>query len=524
MVELSTLDIILFVVYIVFLSGIGLWLSFSKKQKKVDDYFIAGKSLVWWAVGGSLIASNISAEQFIGMSGSGYAIGLAIAAYEWLAAVTLIIVGKYFLPIFLKTGIYTMPQFLEQRYDKRTRVAMSVFWVFLFVFVNITSVLYLGGLAVSEFLGIKLIYSIIGLALFAATFSIFGGLKAVVWTDVIQVVMLLLGGIMASVLVLKEIGGGVWSGLVKMYHSAPEHFQMIIPKSSPQYKNLPGVWVLFTGMWIANLYYWGMNQYIIQRALAAKSIKQAQWGTAFAGFLKLLTPFVVVIPGIAAYVLHAHLVKPDDAYPWVLKHYIYKGFRGLVLAALISAIGSSLSSMVNSASTIFTLDIYKEYFLPKRLTGMARERRLVVVGKVSAALALIIGVLVAPLLSNLQQAFQYIQEYTGFISPGVVVVFLFGLFWKKASANGAFWTVLLSIPFSAFIKFAFPQVPFLNRMFIVFIILSMIFVLISLHENARKDDPKALYFDKSIFKTDWIFNISSVLIVLIVMLIYVFLW
>ena len=480
----SSIDIAVFVVYIVGIAGIGLWLSFNHKDKDSKDYFLASKSLPWWAVGGSLIASNISAEQFIGMSGSGYVVGMAIASYELMAALTLIIVAKFFLPVFLKENIYTMPQFLEKRFDSRTRTGMAFFWVLLFIFVNITSVLYLGGLALNTIMGIKMMYGIILLAVFAATFSIFGGLKAVVWTDVIQVVVLILGGLLASIMVLNAVdGGGVWNGFTTLIERAPEKFDMILDRSNSEFKNLPGISVLIGGMWIANLYYWGTNQYIIQRSLAAKSLKEAQKGTVFAAFLKILLPLIVVIPGIAAFVLVADIAKPDEAYPWVLDNYVSTGFKGLAFAALIAAIGSSLSSMVNSTSTIFTLDIYKPMMNQGRKDI---EKHLVFVGKVGAGLALIIGLLVAPLLGNIDQAFQYIQEYTGFISPGVVVIFLFGLFWKRSSANAAFIVVLLSIPLSVIFKFGpeiigwlsapfkltykvaqvfgTPGIPFMNRM------------------------------------------------------------
>lgn len=513
----STTDIGIFIAYIVGLAGIGLWLSFKDKQKGAEDYFLASKSLPWWAVGGSLIASNISAEQFIGMSGSGYVVGMAIASYELMAALTLIIVAKYFLPIFLKKGIYTMPQFLEQRFDKRVRTGLAIFWVLLFIFVNITSVLYLGGLALETIMGIKLIYGIIGLAFFSATFSIFGGLKVVVWTDVIQVVVLIFGGLLASVLVLNAIGGNVLDGFTVLLEKAPEKFDMILDKAHSQYKNLPGIGVLIGGMWIANIYYWGTNQYIIQRALGAKNIKEAQKGTIFAAFLKILLPLIVVIPGIAAFVLNADIAKPDEAYPWVLNNYVSIGFKGLVFAALIAAIGSSLSSMVNSTSTIFTLDIYKPLF--KKTT----DKGLVNVGRIVAAISLLLGVLVAPLLGDLDQAFQYIQEYTGFISPGIVVIFLFGLFWKKTSANAAFWVVLFSIPLSTALKYFASQTAFLDRMGIAFIVLTIVIIIISLFDNKEKD-KKAIKIDKALFKTSNTFNIAALFIIGILAVIYAMWW
>ncbi len=549
----STLDLIVFATYLIFMMSFGVWISRKKRGVKetTQDYFLASKALPWWAVGGSLIASNISAEQFIGMAGSGYAIGLAIASYEFMAAVTLIIVAKFFLPVFLKKGIYTMPQFLEERYDKRVRTGLAFFWVLLFVFVNITSVLYLGGLAIQTILGIPFMVGVIGLAVYASTFSIFGGLKAVVWTDVIQVTVLILGGLLASVLVLNSLGGSVWGGLDSLYEQAPEKFNMIFNRSDQYldivsgemksaYDLLPGIGVLIGGMWIANLYYWGNNQYIIQRALAAKDLREAQLGTVFAAFLKVIVPIIVVIPGIAAFVLDADISKPDEAYPWVLGNYVTIGFKGLAFAALVAAIGSSLSSMVNSASTIFTLDIYRPVRF-RRLPGTRedyldasekashllsdeQETALVRVGKITAGASLLAGIIVAPLLGNLDQAFQYIQEYTGFISPGVVAIFLFGMFWKKTSSNAAFWVVLLSIPLSVAMKFGFPNMPFMDRMAISFLILVLVIVGISLAENRDREDPKGIELDRGLFHTGPLFNIASLAIMGILAVIYAVFW
>lgn len=519
----STLDLGVFTVYILGIAAVGIWLSLKDKQTKAEDYFLASKSLPWWAVGGSLIASNISAEQFIGMSGSGYVVGIAIASYELMAALTLIVVAKFFLPIFLKKNIYTMPQFLEQRFDGRVKTGMAIFWVLLFVFVNITTVLYLGGLALQTIMGIKMIYGIIGLAVLAATFSVLGGLKTVVWTDVIQVIVLLFGGLLATFLVLSSMGGNVFDGFAMLMEKAPEKFDMILDRSNAEFKNLPGIGVLIGGMWIANLYYWGNNQYIIQRALAAKNLKEAQKGTIFAAFLKILLPFIVVIPGIAAFVLQADIVKPDEAYPWVLNNYVSTGYKGLVFAALIAAIGSSLSSMVNSASTIFTLDIYKLVAKKRIKRAKSEDKHLVYIGKTASAGALVLGVIVAPLLGNLDQAFQYIQEYTGFISPGVVAIFLFGLFWKRTSANAAFVAVLISIPLSAALKYFTPDIPFLDRMGINFLILSAIIILISLFEN-KLNDTKAIHFEKGLFKTDAVFNYSAIIICGLLALIYALFW
>lgn len=584
----SSTDIGIFVAYIIAIMAYGIYVSNKEKAKTSKDYFLASGALPWWAVGGSLIASNISTEQILGMNGSGFELGLAIATYEMMAAATLLIVAKFFLPIFLEKKIFTMPQFLEERFDNRVRSGLAVFWILLFVFVNITSVLYLGGLAIQNILDVPLMYGIIGLVLYSATFSIFGGLKAVVWTDVIQVIVLVVGGLMATYFILTEVGGGFFSGLAALVERAPDRFDMIFTTSDTfidistgdeksAYGLLPGLSVLLGGMWIANIYYWGNNQYIIQRALAAKNIKEAQKGVAFAAFLKIFMPLIVVIPGIAAFVLGADIVKADEAFPWVLNNYVGNGLKGLVFAALVAAIGSSISSMVNSTSTIFTLDIFKQ------IRPETNEKGLVRTGQISAAVALVIGATVAPLLGNLGQVFQYIQEYTGFISPGVVAVFLFGMFWKRATANAALAVVLLSIPFSWSMKFFFPDFPFLDRMGLAFLLLSTILIVISLLENEKKDkatedkpyrwgliiaiiaistisgfklmveaggvnvigilivglsiiasvllltdkrrnDKKAIHFSSNLFRTDQTFNISALLVFGMLVAIYAIFW
>lgn len=531
--KFSTIDLAIFGLSVLLLMAFGQWISRRGKQETAQDYFLASKSLPWWAVGGSLIASNISAEQFIGMSGSGFVMGLAIASYELMAAITLIIVAKFFLPVFLKKGIYTMPQFLEERFDKRVRTGLAIFWVMLFVFVNITTVLYLGGLALQSTMGIPMWACVLGLAIYSASFSITGGLKAVVWTEVIQVVLLILGGLLVTYFVLNAVDGGFVSGLVKLFEMAPEKFDMILDKSHPQYSNLPGLSVLIGGMWIANIYYWGNNQYIIQRALASKSLQEAQKGAVFAAFLKVLLPLIVVIPGIAAFVLGADLLKPDEAYPWVMNNYVSVGFKGLVFAGLIAAIGSSVSSMVNSASTIFTLDIYKPLVLKDesdmsdpnaiKSRSQAMENKLVRIGKISATVALVIGVLLAPMLGNLDQAFQYIQEYTGFISPGVVAIFLLGMFWKRTSANAALASVVLSIPMSVAFKFGWPSLPFIDRMGLSFLLLAGLMIVISLLEN-KSADKKAINLEKGLFNTSMTFNIASIVIMGMLAVIYAVFW
>ncbi|GAL82087.1 predicted sodium-dependent galactose transporter [Algibacter lectus] len=435
--EMTFLDTAVFTGgYFVLVFGIGIGITFFlKKKQSSQDYFFASNSLPWWVIGSSVIAANISAEQFIGMTGSGYAIGLGIATYEWLGALGLLIIAKYFLPIYLKNGIYTMPGFLEKRYDSRLRVSLAVFWLLVYWFVNLSSVFYLGALVLQGILGLDLVQWIYILALISGLYAVIGGLKAVAYTDVVQVIFLVFGGLMTTYFALKAVSNStdVFLGLEMLFDKAPEKFDLILEKSDPNYKYLPGLGVIFGGLWVANIAYFGCNQYIIQRSLAAKSIKEAQKGMALAAFMKLFIPLIVVIPGIAAFVLNAGIDKPDEAYPWLLNTFIPSGFKGLALAALVAAIVSSLSSMVTSASTIFTFDIYKPM-----INKTATDDKLVVVGRIMSAVSLIIAVLVAPMLSSLDQAFQFIQDFTGMVTPGIVVVFLFGLFWKKAILRAHF--------------------------------------------------------------------------------------
>lgn len=520
--KFSPVDFVVFIGYIIFIIGLGLWVSREKKghQKDSADYFLASKALPWWAIGASLIAANISAEQFIGMSGSGYVIGLGIATYEWTAAIALIVIAKFFLPIFLKEGIYTMPQLLEIRFDKRVRTGLAVFWLLLYIFVNLTSVMYLGALAMRTIIGIPLFWGILGLAIFSALYTIYGGLKAVAWTDVVQVIVLIGGGLVTTFFALNAVsnGNGVLSGFSELIQRVPEKFDMILNKSNPHYKELPGLGVLLGGMWMAHFFYWGCNQYITQRALAAKSIKEAQHGLLFGGYLKIVTPLIVVIPGIVAYALQANLAKPDEAYPWLLSTFVPVGLKGLAFAALIAAIVSSLSSMVNSTATIFSMDIYRQI-----IKKDASEAQLVRTGRIATAVALIISVAIAPTLSSLEQAFQFIQEFTGFISPGIFAIFIFGLFWKKATANSALWAAALTIPLSLGIKILVPNLPFLNRMGVVFLILSALVIIITLLES-RQDDPKAIKIEKGLFHTDAIFNVGAIGIFAILAVLYLRFW
>lgn len=513
----QTIDFIIVGVYMILLVSLGLFLSRNKKgvDKTANDYFLAGNRLTWWAVGASLIAANISAEQFIGMSGSGYKIGICVAAYEIMAAVTLIIVAKFLLPIMLKRHIYTIPQFLRERYNEGVGMAFSVFWLFLYIFVNLTSVAWLGSIAIEQILGLEGYRMQIVLALFiiAGIYSIYGGLASVAWTDVLQVVFLIGGGLITAYFALEAVSGegkGAWDGLTIIYEklkSIPNdtHFNLIVDKSkSPDaFRDLPGIAAIVGGVWLTNIGYWGFNQYIIQKGLAAKSIGEAQKGLIFAGFLKILIPFIVVIPGVTAFIMFNYpqdipgiqqgyvdlggtINVSDDAYPWLIRNFAPVGIKGLSFAALAAAVISSLASMLNSTSTIFTMDIYKQH-----IKKNATDRQLVRVGRFTAFLALVIAIIaVEPLLGGLDQAFQYIQEYSGFIYPGIIVVFGLGLLWKRASSKAAVWTSILTIPMGLLFKIALPDMPFQFRMGYIFIILFTIFVAITFVDSTKEKTEK----------------------------------
>ena len=561
--DFSNLDFVVFALYAILILSIGLYVSRQKegKNKSAEDYFLAGKSLPWWAIGASLIAANISAEQFIGMSGSGFALGLAIASYEWMAAITLLVVGKYFLPIFIEKGLYTIPEFIEKRFSSNLKTILAVFWIALFVFVNLTTVLFLGGKALDTILGSGdgsiLFNSIVGLALFAAAYSLWGGLAAVAWTDVVQVILLIIGGLLMTYFALSNVtdSGNFIDGLVHVYNTAPERFSMILskgeiitPNGRDAWWDLPGLAVLIGGMWVANLYYWGFNQYIIQRTLAAKSLKEGQKGIAFAAFLKLIIPVIVVLPGIIAYVMNVDPatgslnmdllgsegflgtsgnIANDNAAPWLIKNYIPVGLKGLILAALAAAIVSSLASMVNSTSTIFTMDIYKSLINKK-----ADDVKMVQVGRLTGLIALIIATLIAPKLGSLGQVFQFIQEYTGVVSPGILAVFLMGLFYKKATNNASIWGVISSIPIAMYFKVApngwsdsifFVNLPFMHQMMLTCIGTLLVIYIISKLEN-KGDDPKGITLSKKLFETDKTFNVAAFSVMLITALLYALFW
>ena len=508
----KTVDFIIVIVYLALLIFLGIFLGRTKKgeQKSANDYFLAGNTLTWWAVGASLIAANISAEQFIGMSGTSYADGIATAAYELMAAVTLVVIGKFLLPVMLKRRIFTIPQFLRERYNDGVGLAFSILWLFLYVFVNLTSVAWLGALAIEQILGLQGAYLAIGetmismrtiiialLLIIAGVYSIYGGLASVAWTDVLQVVFLVGGGLVTAWFALSAVGGGegVLAGLNNIYtdlttgeHLNDSHLHLVIQQSHGEsaFANVPGIAAVVGGVWLTNLGYWGFNQYIIQKGLAAKSVKEAQKGLVFAGFLKILIPFIVVLPGICAYYISIHpdlftslkgsINVADDAYPWLVRNFTPTGIKGLTFAALAAAIISSLASMLNSTSTLFTMDIYKKY-----INKEAGDKKLVNIGRLTSLIALVVAaVAVEPLLGGLDQAFQYIQEYSGFIYPGIITVFGLGLLWKRASSKAAVWTAILTIPLGILFKIFLGGVPFQLRAGYIFIILLVFFVVMSL--------------------------------------------
>ena len=456
------------------------------------------------------------------MSGSGYAIGLAIASYEWMAAITLILVGKYMLPIFLENKIFTMPQYLEQRFDNKVKTTMAIFWLAVYTFVNLTAVLWLGGMAIETVAGVDWMFGMIFLAVFSVAYSLYGGLKAVAFTDILQVVLLVFGGLLLSYLALDAVadGQGVLTGFGILTDKMPEHFDMILSPENEHYMSLPGISVLIGGMWVMNFSYWGFNQYIIQRALAAKDIKEAQKGIAFAAYLKLLMPLIVVLPGIAAVILYPSLTTPDQAYPSMMA-LMPVGIKGLVFAALVAAIVSSLASMTNSISTIFTMDIYSR-FKPNE-----SQRHYVHIGRIAALVSLCIALVVAqPLLGKFDQAFQYIQEFTGFFTPGIVVIFVMGMFWKRTSSMGALSAALGSAIFSLVLKFAWPELPFMDRVGLVFLLCLALCYLVSIMGKGTTTDSNdsSVSLAQVSFATTKSFNVATVGVVLILSALYATWW
>nr|WP_294925051.1 sodium/sugar symporter [uncultured Flavobacterium sp.] len=542
---LQTADYIVFLIYFVIVTSYGMYIYRSKKNATTssNEYFLAEGSLTWWAIGASLIASNISAEHFIGMSGSGFAIGLAIASYEWMSAATLIIVAMFILPVYLKNKIFTMPQFLAKRYNGTVSTIMAIIWLLIYVFVNLTSIIYLGALAISSIAPISFQFCVIGLSLFSVIVTL-GGMKVIGYTDMFQVIVLILGGLVTTYLSLtllsEQFGFGkdILKGLSVIADEAPGHLHMILEKSNPHYNELPGMSVLVGGMLINNLAYWGCNQYIVQRALGA-DLKTARKGILFAAFLKLLVPIIAVLPGIAMYVMHqngmfqqemvdaAGVLKPDHAYP-TLMNLLPAGLKGVALAALTAAIVASLAGKANSISTIFSLDIYKKYF-----NREATERKLVLTGRWCVVVAMFIAALVAPALKSLDQAYQFIQEYVGFFSPGVLAIFLLGMFWKKTTPTAGLAGALLTVPIAAILKIlpmwtngAFPDYPFLDRMTISFFIIVFLMVAISLlkPESEEKLEAHKIEVDKSMFKVSSEFIIGSFIICGVLVALYTVFW
>ncbi|MAV50928.1 MAG: sodium transporter [Hyphomonadaceae bacterium] len=562
--SLSTFDLIIVAIYAMALLSIALWVSRepSGHAKDTQDYFLAGKSLPWWAIGASLIAANISAEQIIGQSGQGFVVGLAIAAYEWQAALVLLVVAVFFLPVFLKRGIYTMPQFLETRFGPGVKTIMAIFWIFLFTAVNLTTVLYGGALAIQAVTGLGVFTGMTMLAVFALVYSLYGGLKAVALTDMIQVVILIFGGLAITHVVLGMVGGGngPLAGLSTLTTALPGHFEMILDRDHPQYSQLPGIWTLLGGLWVLHFSYWGFNQYIIQRALGAESLPVAQRGLAFAALLKFLIPLIVVIPGIAALWLaqdglaglsyDALSQKPDSTYG-ALMALMPVGIRGLIFAALIAAIVSSLASMINSISTIFTMDIYRDYVR----TG-SDEQHYVMIGRITAIVAMMIALFLAiPLLGAGDSIFQAIQEYTGFVAPGIVAVFLLGFFWKRANTTGAFALLVSSVvlsflffaaaspdavgsglsngvagalapvfnPLLGLADFSVTDMPFVVRIWFIFLICLLVGVVASLVSTPPRPEQPVDLSDIN-FDTTTGFKISAAFIIAILIGLYALLW
>ena len=541
--RLQAADYIVFFIYFITVTAYGYYIYHKKKSSTTSskDFFLAEGSLTWWAIGASLIASNISAEHFIGMSGSGFALGLAISTYEWMASATLIIVAIFIIPVYLKNRIFTMPQFLSQRYNDTVSTIMAVFWLLVYVFVNLTSIIYLGALAISSITSISFELSIAGLSIFAV-FVTLGGMKVIGYTDVIQVFVLIVGGLVTTYLAISMLsthfgyGGNIIKGLAVLRREAPTHFHMIFKPSHKYYRELPGISVLIGGMLINNLAYWGCNQYIVQRALGA-DLKTARKGILFAAFLKLLIPIIAVLPGIAMYVLHQNgmfqkemsdlsgIIKPDHAYP-TLMNLLPPGLKGMAFAALTAAIVASLAGKANSISTIFSLDIYKKY-----IHKNASEYRLVLIGRWAVIISMLVAALVTPALRSLDQAYQFIQEYVGFISPGVLAIFLLGLFWKRTTSAAAMAGALLTIPISTILKFlpiwtnnAFPDYPFLDRMSITFVIIVITMIMLSLANPKKQNNSHQIEIDPSMFRVSPGFIVASLIITGILAALYTVFW
>ncbi len=520
--SLDTLDLVVFLAYFIVVIGIALWLSRAPKDRSrnTEDYFLAGRALPWWIIGCSLIASNISTEQIIGMNGTAFVSGIAVISYSWLGAcIPQLIVAKFFLPAFLEMGVYSMPQFLEMRFDQRVSTGMGIFWLLVYVFVNLTSVLYLGALSLETLVGLPIIYGIVALAVVSALYTVYGGLSPAVWTDFIQVAVLILGGLMVIYFGLNALsdGNGTLAGFTQLMAQSPDRFHTVLEASHP---DLPWTGVFLGGLWIAAISYWGCNQYIIQRALAAKSLSEAQYGLVFAALLSLLVSVIIVLPGIIASALYSDLItKADQAYPTLIRELVPTGYVGLIIAALVAAIVSSLNSMTNSAATIFTMDVYRKILRP-----MASQKELVLTGRLASAAALLTAVSIAPTLTNLGQAFQFIQEYTGFVTPGVMAIFLSALFWRRTTSIAALSAALLTIPLSVLLKYVLPYLGFLNRMGITFAILSVVVVVVSLNSKPGQSEQKHLAIRQASFQTSALFNALALTVSGIVAALYLYFW
>ena len=536
---LQTFDYLVFLFYFVLVSSYGYWIYNKKKAKETNtqDFFLAEGSLTWWAIGASLIASNISAEQMIGMSGNGFSMGLGISTYEWMAAATLLVVAIFFMPIYLKNKISTMPQFLSQRYNKTVSLIMAIFWLILYITVNLTAILYLGALAVSEISGISFYTCMIMLAVFAVIITI-GGMKVIGFTDVIQVFFLVIGGLAATYLAVTLVSGtdgltGLVDGFKIMTKNHDDHFHMIYPKGNPNYMSLPGLTVLFGGMWIVNLNYWGCNQYITQRALGA-DLDTARKGLLFAAFLKLLMPVIVTLPGIAAYALYQKGMfqqemldatgqfNQDRAYP-VLLNLLPPGLKGLSFAALTAAVVASLAGKANSISTIFTLDVFRPYFAKDM-----SEKQLVWVGRIVIIVAMVLAIVVSPFMGiDKKGGFQFIQEMTGLLSPGIFAAFIMGFFWKRTNSAGAFFAIVggfliaLSMHNNWLPGTDWTLMPFLDRMGWVFVICVSVMFILGL---VLPDEKKGLEIDASMFKTSRGFAIGATIVVVTLIALYTYFW
>jgi len=457
---LTPFDLAAFATFLAMVIGVSLWVS--RRERDSADYFLAGRNLTGWLIGFSLIASNISTEHFVGMAGQGYGnVGLAVASYEWIAAATLVLVAWVLLPLFLRLGIYTMPEFLERRYGAAARTLMAVYMLVAYVGVAIAAVLYSGAIGIQAIFGVDLLIGIWLIGLVAGAYTVYGGLKAVVWTDLIQGLGLLIGGAIVAVLAIQRVGG-----LDTFVRGGADKLHVILPADHP---DIPWT-ALLMGIWIPNIFYWGCNQFITQRTLGARSLAAGQNGVLLAAGIKLLIPFIIIFPGIAAFELFRdQIAKPDEAYPVLIRNLLPAGLRGIMLAALFGAVMSSLDSMLNSAATIFTMDIYRPLLRPQ-----ASERSLLTVGRAVTGLLVVVGCLLAPLPARFPGVFDYIQRVWGFVSPGVVAVFLVGLVSRRTPQSAAVAALLGSVVIYGALQAFAPRMAFLNHMAITFAVLVML--------------------------------------------------